>query len=152
MKEFDYYIFIDYSEEVLGYMIIEYSKIKEFMPLISKFGHYSKLKHKSSYLRSIKKRIDRDKLREYLFKLKIKRVSDSPEIYADIAVFLKNHNNCIIFISIDDKQYSNFERLVEVINGETTKVVKESQLKINSKEYKISLVLDTLLNIERLKC
>jgi len=151
MKEFDYYIFIDYSENILGYMIIEHNKIKEFLPKISKFEHYRKLKHKSAYIHSIKKRIERDRLREYLIKLKIKKVMDSPEIYADIAVFLKNHQNCIIFISIDNKQYSNFERFVKVINDKTTKIVNESQLKTDSKEYKLSLVLDTLLNIERLK-
>ena len=151
MKEFDYYIFIDYSEEILGYMIVENIRIKELLPKISKFGHYRELRHKSSYIHSIKKRLERYKLREYLFKLKIKKIIDSPEIYADIAVFLKNHNNCIIFISIDNKQYSNFERLVQVINDKNIRVIKESQLKYGSKEYQMSLVLDTLLNIERLK-
>lgn len=150
-KEFDYYIFIDYSENILGYMIIESNEIKEFLPRIAKFSHYRKLKHKSAYLNAIKKRIERDKIRGYLFKLKIKKVVNSPEIYADIAVFLRTHDNCIIFISIDDMQYSNFERFVKLINDKT-KVVKESQLKKDSKEYRMSLVLDTLLNIERLKC
>ena len=76
---------------------------------------------------------------------------DSPEIYADIAVFLKKYHNCIVFISVDDKQYSNFERFVEVIDGKDTKVVKESELKKGSFEYKLSLILDSLLNIKRLK-
>ena len=76
---------------------------------------------------------------------------DTPEIYSDILEFLKKHDNCIIFISIDNKQYSNFERLVKFIDGRNIKVIKESDLKKGSLEYKISLVLDTLLNIERLK-
>ncbi len=118
----------------------------------------SKLKRAKETLKEIllilgkTKIIYTNEIREHLFKLKIKKVADSPEIYADIAVFLKNHDNCIVFISVDDKQYSNFERFVEVINGKTTKKVKESKLKKDSREYKISLVLDTLLNIERLKC
>lgn len=151
MKEFDYYIFIDYSENILGYMIIEESKVKELSQKISKFAHYRELKHKSTYIHSIKKRIEKDRLNQYLSKLKIKKIVDCPEIYADIAIFLKNHDNCIIFVSIDDKQYSNFERFVNAFNSKSIKVVKESQLKQNSIEYRISLVLDTLLNIERLK-
>ena len=53
--EFDYYIFIDYSENYLGYLIIEKEKIKDFLPRISKFAHYRELKHKKAYLNSIKK-------------------------------------------------------------------------------------------------
>ncbi len=37
------------------------------------------------------------------------------------------------------------------IGGENNKVVRESKLKEDSLEYKLSLVIDTLLNIERLK-
>ncbi len=44
-KEFDYYIYIDYSENYLGYLIIENQKIKGFLPKISKFAHYRKLKY-----------------------------------------------------------------------------------------------------------
>ena len=35
------------------------------------------------------------------------------------------------------------------LNTESTKIVKESELKRGTSEYKISLVLDNLLNIER---
>jgi len=45
----------------------------------------------------------------------------------------------------------NFEKLVKFVDGENIKVIKESQLKEYSPEYKISLILDNLLNIERLK-
>ena len=150
-KQFDYYIFVDYSENLLGYMIIEKSRISEFLPKISKFAHYAELKHKSAYLHSIKRVIEKNKVLSYLLKNKIRKTTDTPEIYSDLLGFLKGHDNCLIFISIDNKQYSNFEKIVKIIDGTNTKVVKESELKKDSQEYKMSLVLDTLLNIERLK-
>jgi len=150
-RQFDYYIFIDYSENFLGYTIIEKEKIRGFLPKISKFAHYKELKYKSSYLRSIKKVIGKNKVLSYLLKTKIRKTTETPEIYSDILEFLKNHDNCLIFISVDDKQYSNFEKLVKIIDGKNTKVVKESKLKKDTPEYRLSLVLDTLLNIERLK-
>lgn len=52
------------------------------------------------------------------------------------------------YIYID---YSNFERLVKIIDGTNTKIVKESELKKGTPEYQISLVLDNWLNIERLR-
>ena len=150
-KEFDYYIFIDYSENYLGYLIIENKKIREFLPKISKFAHYKELKYKLAYTHSIRKIIEKNKVVSYLLKSKIKNVKDTPEIYSDILEFLKHHDNCIIFISVDDKQFSNFERLIKVIDGTNIKVVRESKLKKDTFEYRISLVLDTLLNLERLK-
>lgn len=150
-KEFDYYIFIDYSEELIGYLIINKEKIKEFIPKISKFAHYKEIKHKSAYIRSIRKVIEKNSVLSYTARMKIKRTRDTPEIYSDILEFLKEYNNCIIFISVDNKQYSNFERLVKIIDGSNATIVKESELKKGSAEYRISLVLDTLLNIQRLK-
>lgn len=149
-KQFDYYLFIDYSEDFLGYLIIENSKINEFLPRISKFNHYHDVKQKSEYLHSIKKVIEKNKIITYLLKHKIKKTRDTPEIYSDILEFLKKHDNCLIFIAVDNKQYSNFERLVKVIDGNNIKVVRESELKKDTFEHKISLVLDTLLNIQRL--
>jgi len=150
-RKFDYYIFIDYSENLIGYLIMEFNKIKEFLPKISKFAHYKELKCKSAYLRSIKSVIDKRKILSYPLKVKIRKTTDTPEIYSDILEFLKKHDNCLIFVSVDNKQYSNFERLVKIIDGTNIKVVKESELKKDTFEYKISLVLDTLLNIERCK-
>ncbi len=152
MKTFDYYIFIDYSENLLGYVIIENKKVNDLVIKLNRFRHFRETRDKKLYLKNIKNTIKREGITDYLFRLKIRKVNSSPEIYADIAVFIKKYPNCIIFISIDDKQFSNFEKFVEVINGETTKVVKESQLKQESREYKMSLILDNLLNIERLKC
>lgn len=150
-KYFDYYIFVDYSENLLGYMIIETNRIAELLSKISKFAHYKELKHKSAYIHSIKKVIEKNKVLSYTLKNKIRKVTETPEMYSDILEFLKKHSKQLIFISIDNKQYSNFERLVEVIDWKNIKIVKESDLKKNTPEYKISLVLDTLLNIERLK-
>ena len=150
-KKFDYYIFIDYSENFLGYMIIEKERINEFLPKISKFSHYKEIKHKPQYISSIKKIIEKNKVLSYPLKLKIRKTFETPEIYSDILEFLKKYDNCLIFISVDNKQYSNFERLVKIIDGQKVKIVKESDLKKNSAEHKMSLVLDTLLNIERIK-
>lgn len=55
MKKFDYYIFIDYSENLIGYIIIEEDKIKELLPRITKIDHYKKTKHKREYINSMKK-------------------------------------------------------------------------------------------------
>jgi len=150
-KQFDYYVFIDYSESFLGYLIIEQGKIREIIPKISKFAHYKELKHKSAYIHSIKRILEKNKVLSYLLKVKIKRTTDTPEIYSDLLEFLKGHDNCLVFISVDDKQFSNFERLVNIFDGTHTKVVRESELRKDTFEYRISLVLDTLLNIERLK-
>ncbi len=151
MKEFDYYIFIDYSEDIIGYDIIGKTKIKELLPKISKFNHYRDLKYKSAYIQSIKKVLDKNKILSYILKLKIKNTFETPEIYSDILEFLKYHDNCLIFISVDDKQYSNFEKLIKIIDGKNIKMVKESKLKKDSSEYKMSLILDTLLNMKRLE-
>ena len=151
MRDFDYYIFIDYSENYLGYLIIEKEKVREFLTKISKFSHYRDLKYKQSYLKSIKKVIDKNNICSYLYKLKLRKTTDTPEIYSDILDFLKKHENCIIFISVDNKQFLNFEKLVNIIDGKNTKVVKESELRKDTPEYKISLVLDTLLNLTRQK-
>ena len=150
-QEFDYYIFIDYSEDYLGYSVIERAKVKEILPKISKFAHYRDLKYKSSYLKSIKSLIEKNSLRSFFCKLKIRKTTETPEIYSDILEFLNTHQNCLVFISVDNKQYLNFEKIVKIIDGKNTKVVKESELKKDSFEYKISLVLDTMLNLARLK-
>lgn len=150
-KEFDYYIFIDYSENLIGYLIIERAKIFEFISKISKFVHYKNVKHKSEYIHSIKKVIEKNRIYSYFLKNKIRKTIDTPEIYSDILEFIKKNYNCLIFISVDNKQYSNFERLVELIDGKNIKIIKENELKVGSLEYKISLVLDTLLNLKRIE-
>ena len=150
-REFDYYIYIDYSENYLGYLIIENQKIKGFLPKISKFAHYRELKHKKAYLNSIRKIVDKNKICSHFCRLKIRKTETTPEIYSDILNFLKKHDNCLIFICVDNKQFINFKKLVRIIDGKNIKIIKESDLKKHTPEYKISLVLDTLLNLARLK-
>jgi hypothetical protein len=150
-KEFDYYIFIDYSIDYIGYLIIEKEKIKEFLPRISKFAHYRELKKKKAYLDSIRKIVAKNNICSYLCKLKIKKTRSTPEIYADILDFLKKNDNCLVFICVDDKQFKNFNKIVNIIDGENIKVIKEGKLKKHTPEYKINLVLDTLLNLARVK-
>lgn len=149
-KDFDYYLFIDYSEVYLGYLIIEREKIREFLPRVMKFAHYRQLKHKAPYLKSMRKLVDINKIRSYLYKLKIRKTEATPEIYSDILDFLKKNEDKQIFASVDNKQFINFRKMIKSIDGKNVRVIKESESKRDSPEYKIDLVLDTLLNIERL--
>ena len=150
-KEFDYYIYIDYSENYLGYLIIEREKIRKFIPLISKFAHYRELKHKEAYLNSINKTIDKNKICDNFYKMKIRKTELTPEIYSDLLEFIKHHEWCSLFICVDNKQFLNFKKLVNILDGKNIKIIKESELKKHTPEYKINLVLDTLLNLVRLK-
>ena len=151
MKEFDYYIFIDYSVNLIGYLIVENKKLKELLPKLSKFSHFKDLKHKSAYIHSIRNVIAKYKILDFFIKHKIKEMRQNIEIYTDVLEFLKKHENCIINVSIDNHEYPNFKKLVNVVGREKTEVVRESQLGKNTPECRMSLVLDTLLNIERLK-
>ncbi len=151
MKKFDYYIFIDFSENLIGYSIIEDCKIKELLPKITRFKHYREVRKRKLYLKNINKTIKRDNLKSYFLKFGIKSMNKNAEVYVDILEFLKKHDNCIIFISVDDRQYNAFNRLVGFVDGKNVLVKKESQLVKGTPEYKVSLVLDNLLNIERLR-
>ena len=147
-REFDYYIFVDYSEDFIGYNIVEFSKVKELIPHISKIKHYKEVNHKSQYLKAIKRILSN--INDYFLALKIKKLTSTLEIFADISDFIKNHGNSRIFISMDDKQSSNFERLVNIANKDNISVVKEGKLRKDSIEHKLSLIIDNLLNIERI--
>jgi|SRR3989344_1647907 len=150
MKEFDYYIFIDYSENLIGYSIIEKEKLKELLPKISKFAHYRQLRHKRAYIQSIKKIIEKEKIKDFFISSKICELRENMGIYSTILEFLRKHENCIIFISIDNTQYTAFRKIVNIADGNQTVVKKESELIAGTPEYRASLVLDTMLTIERL--
>ena len=62
MKLFDYYIFIDFSENYIGYFIIDHIKLMELVPKISKFAHYRGVRYKRAYIKSIRKIIKREKI------------------------------------------------------------------------------------------
>jgi len=151
VKEFDYYIFIDYSEHLIGYIILEKNNVKDCLSKISRFRHYRESKKRKIYLKKAKKTFNRNELLGCFIKTKVRNVLETPEVFIDIAKFLKDKKGSQIFISVDDRQYKNFNKFVEIIDGENIKVVKESELKKNTYEYKINLVLDTWLNIERIK-
>ena len=145
------YIFIDYSENLIGYLIIDKNRIKELVPKITKFAHFKELRYKSQYMHSIKKIIEKNKIFSDILKIKIREMRQNLQIYSDVLLFIKKYSNCIIFISVDNHELSNFNKLVNIADGSKTKVIEESQLKQGSIEYKMSLVLDTLLNLERLR-
>ena len=151
MKQFDYYIFIDYSENLIGYNIIKKENIKELLPKISRFRHYKTSKNRKIYLNHIKKTIHRTKIKNYFEKIKIKPMRDNMDIFIEVLEFIKKHDNCIIFVSIDDYQYRKFRKIVNILDCKKTRVVKESSLKKGSPEYQMSLIIDTILNLERRK-
>jgi len=150
-KEFDYYIFIDYSINLIGYLIIEKKNIKSIISKISKLRHYREVSNKEGYIKSLKSAFEKNNLLDSVYLYKTKKMINTLEIYADIADFISSNKEANIFISLDDNQTSNFERLVKDINGERVLVVKEGKLKKDSVEQKLSLIIDNLLNIERLK-
>ena len=150
-KEFDYYIFIDYSENLIGYLIIEKNKIKDCLSKISRFRHYRKAMKRKLYLKNARKTFIKKRLLNCFLKKKIRNVLETPEIFTDIAEFLKKNKGSSIFVSVDNRQYTNFEKFVKILDGKDVKVIKESKLKDDTNEYRINLVLDTWLNLERIK-
>jgi len=148
-KEFDYYIFIDYSEHLIGYLILKSENMKDCLSKISRFRHYKEARKRRLYLKNAKKTFNKKQVLGCFLKNKIRRVLDTPEIFTDIAGFLKNNAGSSIFISIDNRQYKNFEKFVKIIDGKNVKIVKESDLRKDTNEYRVNLVLDTWLNIER---
>jgi len=151
MKEFDYYIFIDYSENLIGYNIIGRDKVKELLPKIKKLSHYKKIRYKREYLNSMKKLFEREKINSYLEKIKIKNVRNNLDIFVEVFEFTKRHEKCIIFISVDNFQYKAFGKIVNLVDGNKVEIVRESQLKRDSPEYRLSLIIDTQLNLMRRK-
>jgi len=150
-KDYDYYIFIDYSENLVGYNIIEQKKIDELLPKISKFKHYREHRNKKVYIKHISNTIKRENIKEFFKKIKIAEVKKNLELFTEVLEFVKSHDNCIIFLCIDDYQFKKFRRLLHLVDGENTDIKKESQLKKGTPEYQTSLVIDNLLNIERRK-
>ena len=150
-KEFDYYIFIDFSENLIGYNIIGKDKVNELLPKIIKLKHYRNLKHKREYLRAMKKLFTREKIDSFILKSRIISIRDNVAIFTEVLEFVKKNTHCIIFVSIDDFQFKHFKRLLNVVDGGNTKVIQESKLKKDTPEYQMSLIIDTMLNIERRK-
>jgi len=150
-REYDYYIFIDYSENLVGYNIIKQKKIMGLLPKISKFHHYREHRNKKIYIKHIRDTIKRENIKKFFEKIKITKVEKNLELFTEVLEFVKTHDNCIIFLCIDDYQFKKFRRLLHLIDGEHTDIRKESSLKKGTPEYQASLVIDNLLNIERRK-
>lgn len=147
----DYYIYLDYSERLIGYIIIRKEQIPNILKRITKLHHYKDVKGKKGYIKSIKNIFDKNKIEDCLLKCKIKELKDNLSIFVEIVDFVKKYDNCKIFTSIDDNQFNAFIRLLNMIpHKDHIKTVKESDLKKGSVEYKLSLIIDTRLNIERL--
>jgi len=150
-KKFDYYIFVDYSENLIGYNIIKEGSAMDLLPKLFKFRHYKGSRNRKLYIKHLKNSIKKNKIKSYFEKIRIMEVRKNMDLFLEILEFIKKNNNCAIFISVDDYQYRYFTRLVKMVDGDKTKVFKESELRKDSMEYKLSLVIDNLLNIERRK-
>lgn len=140
---------MDYSENLIGYSIISKEKIKELLPKISKLKHYNILRHKSQYLNSIKKIFEKEKILDTLSKHKITELRQNIEVCSEIFDFCRKNSDSKFFISVDDRQYKGFMKIASIIDEKKFKIVKEGQLKKDSIEYKMSLIIDTLLNLKR---
>lgn len=149
-REFDYYIYIDYSENLIGYSIIEKSKVRELLSKISKLAHYKEIVHKRAYLAAMRKRFEREEITKLLLKWKIRSMRENTEIFSDVLEFIKCNDNCIIFLSVDNNQYKSFLKLFEIIpHKENVELLQESCIKKDSIECRLSYIIDNLLNIRR---
>jgi len=148
-EEFDYYIFMDYSKNLIGYIIINKEKINELLLKITKLKHYKELKHKKQYLSSMKKLFKRNQILEKVSKHKITELRQNIEICSEIFDFCKKKSKSKIFISVDDRQYRGFMKIASIIDGKRFKIVREGKLKKGSAEYQMNLIIDTLLNLKR---
>lgn len=146
----DYYIFIDYSGKLIGYNIIERKNVDSLLEKTSKFEHYKKVRHIGTYLLKIKKIVKKGEIISLLKKQKIKNLKDNISVFVDVIEFIKQHDNCAIFLSVDNNQYNAFMRLMDLVpHKEHLTLVKESNLKKGSIEYRLSLIIDNMLVIER---
>ncbi len=148
-REYNYYIFLDYSEDLIGYNIIEQKKISELLPKISRFEYYKGKRNRKVYLKHIAKTIRREKIKSYFERVEIMESRKNIELFTEVLEFIKRHEKCIIFLSVDDYQFKKLRKLLVLVDGENTDIMKESELKKGTPEYMVSLVIDNLLNIKR---
>lgn len=150
MKKFDYYIYIDYSKNLVGYAIIEKEKINILLPKLSKLDHYRNVKHKKQYISTIRKKLKKEKIKDLLLKCKIVELRLNLTVFADVVNFIIKNCKYKIFVSIDDNQYYPFVKLLKIIPDQKYLVViKESDLERKSMEYRLNLIVDNMLNIKR---
>lgn len=151
IKDFEYYIYVDYSGNLVGYNIIEKAKIPLILPKIVKFRHYKEERHKRIYLLKIRREIKISNLTSFLLRQKIMHIKDNLLLFAEIIEFVKKNDNCLIFLSVDNNQFNAFTKLLGMIpHKEHITAVMESELKRRSLEHLLSLIIDTMLNLERM--
>lgn len=150
MKEFDYYIFIDYSENLIGYIIIKKENVKELCLRLAKIKHYKKVRHAREYLPAIKRRFEKEGILNFVSKHKIRKTIQSQDIFIDIIDFIKKNEDSKFFISVDNHHFFTFKKLFDITKRvENIVLVMESKLKRFSAEYQLNLIIDNLLSIER---
>jgi hypothetical protein len=150
IKEFDYYIYIDYSENLIGYIIIANKNKFVLLQKTSQFRHFKELRNKDIYLLKIKRIIYNNQILPLINKIRILSVRDSLSIFTYIIEFINKNEAKILLITLDDKEYTAFIRIFsKCINKENITIMKESELKKGSIEYRLSLIIDNMLNIER---
>lgn len=149
-REFNYYIYVDYSENLIGYLIISRENKSELLKRVVQFKHFKELRNKQLYLKKIKRIFERQKIESLIFKKRIVSIRDNLILFRDIVIFIKKNSDYELFISIDDRQYSSFVRLFsDLFNLNNLFFVRENELRKGSDEYALNLILDNLLNIER---
>jgi len=152
MKEFDYYIFIDYSEDLIGYIIISNANVKEIAFKLAKIKHFKTVKHPQAYLSAVKKRLENEKIKNLLLRFKIKRMKLNADLFSEIIEFINANKDKNILISIDDNFYIYFMKIAGILKGRVNlHIIRESRLKKYSIEYKLNLIVDNFLAIERKK-
>ncbi len=50
-REFDYYVYVDYSESLAGYIVTQENKIKEILPKTSRLRHYKEIKYVIEFIK-----------------------------------------------------------------------------------------------------
>ncbi len=140
---------MDYSENLIGYIIINKQSLNELLPKITKLKHYKGLKNKVQYLNAAKRLFEKDRILDMVSKHKVAELRQNIELCSEILDFCRKESESKMFISVDDRQYRGFMKILSLIDGKRFKIIKEGQLKINSPEYQISLIIDTLLNLKR---
>lgn len=124
-KQFDYYIFIDFSENLIGYNIIDSENLRKLLPKITRLRHYIEARNRKLYIKNVNRTFKKENIKSYFLKFKIKELYRNADIYAEILEFIKNNKNCIIFISVDNRQFKAFRKLVGYVDGEKVVVKKE---------------------------
>ena len=97
----------------------------------------------------MKKLFQKNKILECLDKHRITELRQNVELCSEVFNFCKNKPQLKIFISVDDRQYKGFMKLIKIVDGKRFTIVKEGKLRKNSNEYRLSLIIDTLLNLKR---